>query len=274
MVPYYGVSRLACPVTMRYYTRDSRPPPHNSTIHNSQFASTMNRNSLNRSLLQASRGSIVFFSIILFSWANLSLCLFVHRTCRRTAITRSHFRPHSFFEFDGRRTRTDEETDSAPLEDSRRSFVRGGFITLSTAISGSTLFVCKASARGLVRFPCKEQPLLNTYHFMRAGSSLLEVEDVWSTNPLFLTNREAALSEKGEGEVRRACNQLKAMGITPTIVRYSLAASSIDAANIVGEEFNIGQDRLVPEFNYMDPRAIGGKFSSPQCVSVPYLLSL
>jgi hypothetical protein len=41
---------------------------------------------------------------------------------------------------------------------------------------------------------------------MRAGASLLEVEDVWSTNPLFLTNREAALSELGEQQVREACN--------------------------------------------------------------------
>jgi bisphosphoglycerate-dependent phosphoglycerate mutase len=97
---------------------------------------------------------------------------------------------------------------------------------------------------------------------MRAGTSLLEAEDILSTNPLFLTNREAALSEKGEDEVRRACNLMKMSGITPTVVRYSLAASSIDSANIVGEELKIGRDRLVPEFNYMDPRAIGGKLPS------------
>ena len=36
-----------------------------------------------------------------------------------------------------------------------------------------------------------------------------------------------------------------------------MAAAAIDSANIVGEELNIGRDRLVPEFNYMDPRAIG-----------------
>lgn len=108
-------------------------------------------------------------------------------------------------------------------------------------------------------FPAKMQVLLNTYTFMRAGTSLLKLDDVWSTNPLFLTNREAALSEVGEEEVRRACNLLKASGITPTVVRYSLAASCIDTANIVGEELKIGRDRLVPEFNYLDPRAIGGK---------------
>ena len=43
-----------------------------------------------------------------------------------------------------------------------------------------------AVARGLVRFPCRVPPLSNVYHFLRSGSSLLEVENVWSTNPLFL----------------------------------------------------------------------------------------
>ena len=135
----------------------------------------------------------------------------------------------------------------------RRSFLERGALSLSLGAFGSPAI---ASARGLIRFPCK-QPLLNTYHFMRAGTSLLEVEDIWSTNPLFLTNREAALSEIGVEQVREACRFLKSTGSAPTVVRYSLAAAAIDSANIVGEELNIGRDRLVPEFNYMDPRAIG-----------------
>ena len=53
------------------------------------------------------------------------------------------------------------------------------------------------------------------------------------------TNREAALSELGEEQVLEACEFLKASGINPTVVRYSLAASSIDSANIVGEELSV-----------------------------------
>lgn len=147
---------------------------------------------------------------------------------------------------------TSGDSYQASSETSRRSFL-GAVVTGSAPLFGSRT----AAARGLVRFPCKDG-LLNTYTFMRAGTSLLELDDVWSTNPLFLTNREASLSEVGEEEVRRACNLLKASGITPTVVRYSLAASCIDTANIVGEELKIGRDRLVPEFNYLDPRAIGG----------------
>jgi broad specificity phosphatase PhoE len=114
-----------------------------------------------------------------------------------------------------------------------------------------------AQARGLVRFPIKDNQLLNSYHFLHAGTSLLEEEGIWSTNPLFLTNREDALSSRGQDEVQAACEAIKDTNSFPTIVKYSLAASSMDSANIVGRELNIGRDRLVPEFTFMDPRAVG-----------------
>jgi hypothetical protein len=127
-----------------------------------------------------------------------------------------------------------DETSTPMDEFQRRSFLRRSLQTLTfLGVQAST-----ANARGLARFPCKE-PLLNTYHFMRAGTSLLEEENVWSTNPLFLTNREAALSNLGEMQVKNACKYLAEAGIVPTVVRYSLAAASIDSANIVGEELRV-----------------------------------
>jgi hypothetical protein len=73
----------------------------------------------------------------------------------------------------------------------RRSFLRqlsktSTFFSLSVIGAVSSIDIEPAHARGLVRFPVKEGQLLNTYHFMRAGESLLEEEGVWSTNPLFL----------------------------------------------------------------------------------------
>jgi broad specificity phosphatase PhoE len=109
---------------------------------------------------------------------------------------------------------------------------------------------------GLMQFPCKGD-LSNTYYFMRAGQNLMEANDVWSTNPLFLTNREAALSLEGMEQVEAACQFLKEQGILPSIVRYSFAASAMDTANMIGKELQVGRDRLVPEFFYMDPRAVG-----------------
>lgn len=70
-------------------------------------------------------------------------------------------------------------------------------------------------------------------------------------------NREDALSPTGEEQVVASCELLKQGTRPPTLVKYSLAASSIDAANIVGRELKLGRDRLVPEFTFLDPRAIG-----------------
>ena len=44
---------------------------------------------------------------------------------------------------------------------------------------------------------------------------------------------------------------------TPGVVKYSLAASCIDTANIIRDGLNLGRDRLVPEFTFLDPRAVG-----------------
>lgn len=85
----------------------------------------------------------------------------------------------------------------------------------------------------------------------------MEQDDIWSTNPLFLTNRDSALSDKGLQQVEETCQSLKDQNINPTIVMYSLAASAMDTANILGRELKIGRDRLVPEFTYLDPRAVG-----------------
>lgn len=144
----------------------------------------------------------------------------------------------------------------------RRGFFRrvAGSTVASWMATGSSLSpvlgVPSAQARGLVSFPCTA-PLLNVYHLMRAGESLLEEIDIWSTNPLFLTNREAALSEKGVQQAQAASRILEAADINPSVIKYSLAASAVDTAMVIRDELKVGQNRLVPEFTFMDPRAIG-----------------
>ena len=72
------------------------------------------------------------------------------------------------------------------------------------------------------------------------------------------TNREAALSPAGAEQVQAACAELERFPeLSPTVIKYSLAASALDSAQIVGNELNLGRDRIVPEFTYLDPRGIG-----------------
>jgi broad specificity phosphatase PhoE len=141
----------------------------------------------------------------------------------------------------------------------RRRLVALPFLAAVAAACASLPFfsvVPSAGARGLVQFPLK-RPLLNTYHLLRAGSSLLEEQDVYSTNPLFLTNRDSALSPSGQKQVVGACGAMALSGRAPTVVRFSLAASCIDSADAVARELRLGRDRVVAEYTYLDPRAVG-----------------
>uniref|UniRef100_A0A7S2P922 Uncharacterized protein n=1 Tax=Leptocylindrus danicus TaxID=163516 RepID=A0A7S2P922_9STRA len=108
----------------------------------------------------------------------------------------------------------------------------------------------------LMQFPCKNG-LGNTYHFMRAGESLLEEQNILMTNPLFLTNREAALSERGIEQVLDACRLMEENDVNPSIVTYSIAAKSCDTASIISRELMIGNNRMMPEYTNLDPRGAG-----------------
>lgn len=132
----------------------------------------------------------------------------------------------------------------------------GWFSTLLSDWEYASTPPANAAMMGLVQFPCKNG-LMNTYHFMRAGSSGLEEEDLWGTNPLFLTNREDALTPTGKSQVQEACRVLSKHNINPSVIKYSLAAKCSDTSNIIANEMHVGMNRLIPEFTFMDPRGIG-----------------
>jgi hypothetical protein len=91
----------------------------------------------------------------------------------------------------------------------------------------------------LVQFPCNKNGLMNTYHFMRAGESLLEADNKLGTNPLFLTNRENGLSALGREQVHAAASLMDQQSINPSVVKFSLAANSMDSADIVGGDLQV-----------------------------------
>ena len=162
----------------------------------------------------------------------------------------------------------------------RRTFFRH-VGTLSSAIAVSSSLVTSivlpskpAIASGLLRFPCIE-PLHNQYHFMRAGTSILEEQDIWTTNPLFLTNREGgALSVEGQKQVKIAIEQLQQYNIQPSVIRHSLAANAMDTASMIRDELKVGQNRINPEFVFMDPRAIGAWEGMSYQQTLPAIIAL
>ena len=68
-------------------------------------------------------------------------------------------------------------------QQSRRSLIFNA-LNMASFVATATMGAPPSNA-GLVQFPC-DNDLMNTYHFIRAGESMLESKDLISTNPLFM----------------------------------------------------------------------------------------
>jgi hypothetical protein len=145
-------------------------------------------------------------------------------------------------------------SSSSSFSRSRRNLLLS--LPLMLSITAAAFGSPQPAHAQLVQFPCKEG-LANTYHFMRAGESLLEEQNMWGTNPLFLTNREAALSPAGIDQVHQACQVMEEAGLDLSVVKFPIAANAMDTSDIVAAELQVGRNRLVPEYTYLDQRGIG-----------------
>ena len=141
---------------------------------------------------------------------------------------------------------------------SRRNILTTSLLAATAMSSGLTTKVNPAYGHGLVQFPCPNGTLKNSYHFMRAGESLLESENVWGTNPMFLTNRvENQLSPKGHQQVTAACDKMRPHNLAISQVKFPLAANAMDTAQHVKQQLLIPGNVVVPEYTYLDQRGIG-----------------
>lgn len=134
--------------------------------------------------------------------------------------------------------------------------VRRKLLQSLPAAAASLLAFPKQASADLIQFPCRNN-LRNTYHLMRAGESELEEQNIWGTNPLFLTNRENALSRTGMAQVEEACRLMEEAQLDLSIVKFPLAANAMDSANLVASRLHVGHNTMVPEYTYMDQRGIG-----------------
>jgi len=145
----------------------------------------------------------------------------------------------------------EKQSKSDGLQISRRTLLGSIPFSLAVGVKSNAM-----AARGLAKFPPTDG-LLNTYHLMCAGQSVFEAENIWETNPLFSTSREGALSPLGAEQVQSAINAMESRGINPSVVKYSLATSSMETTEAIASQLFLGRNRLIPEFTFMDPRAVG-----------------
>jgi hypothetical protein len=187
------------------------------------------------------------------------------RARKRASLLALHQSTLAFASSDRQDDNDDSEDTTTTLSTQRRRLFQHTAASFVAALA--TLSVAAPSlpahAGGLLQFPigASTQPLKNKYHFMRAGPSELERNGIYSTNPLFLTNRENAMHEDGEEVILETLETLRKGTLTsdlfPTIAYHSLAANGMDTADLVARQLQLGREKLLPEFTYLDGRGVG-----------------
>jgi broad specificity phosphatase PhoE len=138
---------------------------------------------------------------------------------------------------------------------------------LQTAAAGScaaALADSPASANGLVVFP--PEKLNNIYILMRAGEGQIESTGIIRTNPVLATNINAnGLTFKGRQQVIQGLEAIRRLGLEDEVVWIwpSITARCYQSAEILAKGLGVGQNRLVPEYVYLNARAFGSYENQP-----------
>ena len=112
---------------------------------------------------------------------------------------------------------------------------------------------------GMIMLPL-QQPLKNNIILMRAGESMRDAEGVVETAPVKKLAVTNALTPEGRLQVKKAAKELcvdDIFGNPPTWIYTSNTERAYESAVILGRECLLGQNRIVPEFSFLDARGLG-----------------
>ena len=99
---------------------------------------------------------------------------------------------------------------------------------------------------------------------MRAGQSEMDARDIVETNPVKKLAATNALTPEGRNQVAEAAKTLLCSdnddddtSFSPSWVWTSNTERAYESATIVARECQLGQNRVVPEFSFLDARGMG-----------------
>ena len=112
---------------------------------------------------------------------------------------------------------------------------------------------------GMLTFPLPA-PMKNNIILMRAGESKRDAEGVIETNPVKKLAVSNALTPEGRLQVLDAAKRIctnDEIGLIPSWVYTSNTERAYESATILARECQLGQNRVVPEFSFLDARGMG-----------------
>ena len=130
---------------------------------------------------------------------------------------------------------------------------------VSTMIATSVLSVStivSSCLADMLTFPLPAT-LKNNIVLLRAGESYADARHEVQTNPVKKLRQDNALTPHGREQVIEAGKFLESLGFQPTYIWVSNTERAYESAVILAREIQLGQNRIVPEFSFLDARAAG-----------------
>ena len=129
----------------------------------------------------------------------------------------------------------------------------------------------------MLTFPLPS-PLKNNYVFARSGECFADSHNEVQTNPVKKLRQDNALTFKGREEAIGIAKDLNRMNFSPSFIWTSNTERAYETAVIVARELELGQNRIIPEYSFLDARSTGifeGKnMESTWKVSLSFFLSV
>lgn len=120
----------------------------------------------------------------------------------------------------------------------------------------SFLIPFEPSWAGMLTFPLPA-PLKNNIVLVRSGESFADARHEIETNPVKKLQQNNGLTPKGRDEMLRVAETLEAMDFSPSFIWASNTERAYESARVLAEDLKLGQNRIVPEYSFLDARAMG-----------------
>lgn len=135
------------------------------------------------------------------------------------------------------------------------SSLRGMFTSAATSCSLLCALPLPSEA-GMLIFPLPS-PLKNNIVFVRAGECFADSRHEIQTNPVKKLRQDNALTARGQEQAIQAAQKLVNMDFSPTYIWTSNTERAYETAAIIARECQLGQNRIVPEYSFLDARSMG-----------------
>lgn len=151
-----------------------------------------------------------------------------------------------------------KEQESLQLQSNilTRQFKKFVSATVACSVLLSQIIPIPTAEAGMLLFPLP-YPLKNNIVLMRAGECYADSRHETQTNPVKKLRQDNSLTPTGREQVIEASKKLEEMGFQPSYIWVSNTERAYESAVILAREIQLGQNRIVPEFSFLDARGVG-----------------